>query len=198
VTFSRRSSIPYFVVFTTTPRSVTLAREIASDATVSVSVIRQVTIREPVVLPSPPITPTSSGDELDGSALPRGTGGFLRRVVRKKTSSTLRSLRSSGDSSSDHGHGSLAISPNFDLKEKPLPQLPLQTVWTNSQTLHTAMCLGFPKRPRSGSDPARKHPTLEEQAALPDGLHKSKILLNRFMVPSVSWAGLNVKVRRYP
>ncbi|KAI5121710.1 hypothetical protein M0805_002103 [Coniferiporia weirii] len=41
-TFSRRASIPYFVVFTTKPRSRTLAAEIMADATIAVSLVRRV------------------------------------------------------------------------------------------------------------------------------------------------------------
>lgn len=40
--FSRRSSLPYFVVFTTKPRSRTLAAEIMADATIAVSLVRRI------------------------------------------------------------------------------------------------------------------------------------------------------------
>ncbi|TEB34384.1 hypothetical protein FA13DRAFT_1753884 [Coprinellus micaceus] len=41
VSFCRDSSIPYFVVFSTTPRSRSLAREIAADSTIAISLVRQ-------------------------------------------------------------------------------------------------------------------------------------------------------------
>ncbi|KAJ7906257.1 hypothetical protein B0H13DRAFT_2020826 [Mycena leptocephala] len=82
VTFSRASSIPYFVVFTTTPRSSTLAREIASDATISISVFSQVTITEPAVLPiSPPQTPSEDSHESLPFQQPRTK--LLRRLRDK-------------------------------------------------------------------------------------------------------------------
>ncbi|KAG1745185.1 hypothetical protein EDB19DRAFT_1692879 [Suillus lakei] len=54
-TFSRRTSVPYFVVFTTKPRCAVLAREIAADATIAVSLVRKVTIK-PQLPPTSPDT----------------------------------------------------------------------------------------------------------------------------------------------
>ncbi|KAG6849370.1 hypothetical protein H0H93_009064 [Arthromyces matolae] len=66
ITFPRGSSIPYFVVFTTTPRSPELAKEIASDATISVSLLQQISVTEQTVAPpTPPRTPSTPGDESD-------------------------------------------------------------------------------------------------------------------------------------
>lgn len=45
--FHRRTSIPYFVVFTTSPRSRTLAAEIMADATIAVSLVRRVSFDKP-------------------------------------------------------------------------------------------------------------------------------------------------------
>ena len=65
-TFGRGNALPFFVVFTTTPRSASLAREIAADATISVSLIREVTVQETVLLPpTPPYSPTGSSDDLE-------------------------------------------------------------------------------------------------------------------------------------
>lgn len=92
VTFSRASSIPYFVVFTTTPRSSSLAREIAADATICVSILRQVTVTESVSLPpSPPQTPSGSSEDSDSS---RG-GKLLKRVV-KTTAPLMPSVPKAG------------------------------------------------------------------------------------------------------
>jgi len=55
------------------------------------------------------------------------------------------------------------------------------------------MCIGFPKRPRIQCDNQR-HPSLETVAALPDGLHKTRISLDKDMIPSIDWAGVSVKV----
>ncbi|KAJ7666143.1 hypothetical protein DFH06DRAFT_1268270 [Mycena polygramma] len=176
VTFSRASSIPYFCVFTTTPRSSTLAREIASDATVSISVFSQVTITEPAVLPiTPPQTPLSE-DSHDSLPFQQPRTKLLRRV-RSRTSPWSPRAQVQDDS---------------DTREKPLPRLPTQTAFSATQTIHTDICIGFPKRPRH-QPTSDKHPSLQSHQALPDGLHKSKIPLNRDMLPSIDWAGISVK-----
>ncbi|KAJ7634892.1 hypothetical protein FB45DRAFT_476879 [Roridomyces roridus] len=175
VTFSRSSSIPYFVVFTTTPRSSALAREIASDATISISVFSQVTITEAATFPiTPPQTPS---DESSSDSLPFRQPGQLLKRVRSRTSPW--SPRTPSDES--------------DLREKPLPRLPMQTVLSETQTMHTGICIGFPKRPRHQQKSAKDHPSLDAHNALPDGLHKAKIPLDRNMLPSIDWAGLSVK-----
>ncbi|KAJ3996425.1 hypothetical protein F5050DRAFT_1571502 [Lentinula boryana] len=168
VTFSRTSSIPYYVVFTTTPRSPVLAREIASDATISASLIRQVTVTEQSILPpTPPQTPSGS-DESDGI---RGVQ-LLKRVVKPL------SPRASDES--------------LEEDQKPLPRLPMHTVFKDSRLLHTSICIGFPKRPRQHSS-SDHHPSLEAQSSLPDGLHKAKFNLNKDMLPSIDWQGVSVK-----
>lgn len=175
VTFSRPSSIPYFVVFTTTPRSPDLAKEIAADATISVSLLRQVTVTEQASpLPTPPQTPSSSSEESD---VPRNK--LLKRVARGGHSRIMRATR--------------MLEENPDSRDKPLPRLPTQTVFTESTTLQNSICIGFPKRPRHQLGDLRGHPTLESHAALPDGLHKDKILLQKEMLPCIDWAGLSVK-----
>ncbi|KAF7360317.1 hypothetical protein MVEN_00761200 [Mycena venus] len=174
VTFSRASSIPYFVVFTTSPRSSTLAREIASDATISISVFSQVTITEATVLPiTPPQTPLS--DESSTESFPRSGTKLLRRVRSRTSPWSPRAL------------------DDPELREKPLPRLPTQTAFSETQTVHSSMCIGFPKRPRHQESSNKMHPSLQAHQALPDGLHKSKIPLNRDMLPSIDWAGVSVK-----
>ena len=92
-----------------------------------------------------------------------------------------------------------AFSVNKDVnKDKELPALPPPSppgafAYTEARTLQTRMSIGFPKRPRSACAPD-EHPSLEAHAALPDGLHKGKINLNPQLLPSIDWAGLNVKV----
>ncbi|KAJ7512755.1 hypothetical protein B0H11DRAFT_1787433 [Mycena galericulata] len=176
VTFSRASSIPYFVVFTTTPRSSTLAREIAADATVSISVFSQVTITEAATLPiTPPHTPLS--EESSSDSLPfKPSGTKLLRRVRSRTSPwSPQSL------------------DDLKMRDKPLPRVPTQTVFSETQTIHTGICIGFPKRPRHQQSSTKVHPSLHAHQALPDGLHKAKIPLDRDMLPSIDWAGVSVK-----
>ncbi|KAJ6588941.1 hypothetical protein B0H19DRAFT_1102139 [Mycena capillaripes] len=175
VTFSRASSIPYFVVFTTTPRSSTLAREIASDATISISVFSQVTITEPAVLPiTPPQTPLSE-DSHDSLPFQQPRTKLLKRVRSRTSPWSPRPL------------------DDAESREKPLPRLPTQTAFSATQIIHTNMCIGFPKRPRHQQSSDKVHPPLDAHQALPDGLHKAKIPLNRDMLPTIDWAGVSVK-----
>ncbi|KAJ7158185.1 hypothetical protein C8R43DRAFT_1124808 [Mycena crocata] len=177
VTFSRAASIPYFVVFTTTPRSSSLAREIASDATISISVFSKVTITEAATLPiTPPQTPLS---ESSHDSLPFQQSRTLLRRVRSRTSSRAApwSPRATDDP---------------EPQDKPLPRLPTQTAFSETQMVHNGICIGFPKRPRHQQS-SSKHPSLHSHQALPDGLQKAKIPLNRDMVPSIDWAGVSVK-----
>lgn len=177
VTFSRSSSVPYFVVFTTTPRSSTLAKEIAADASISVSLVRQITITEQAPLPpTPPQSP--SGSEGSGSDAHRR---LLKRVTR--SSPRLPRLRRVSDST-------------VDLQEKPLPSLPTQVAFFESRSLKHDISIGFPKRPRQLCD-TTSHPSLDSINALPDGLHKSKISLDKEMLPCIDWAGISVKVCMY-
>ncbi|KAJ7064985.1 hypothetical protein C8F01DRAFT_1021771 [Mycena amicta] len=181
VTFSRASAIPYFVVFTTTPRSSALAREIASDATISIAVFSQITITEAAVLPiTPPQTPQSEESSSSDSfsiQQPRSSSKLLRRVRSRTSPWSPRATTEEAEGRD---------------KDKPLPRLPTQTTFSDTQTIYNGICIGFPKRPRhqNGSE---KHPSLDAHTALPDGLHKSKIPLNRDMLPSIDWAGLSVK-----
>nr|GAT52931.1 predicted protein [Mycena chlorophos] len=180
VTFSRAASIPYFVVFTTTPRSATLAREIAADATISITVFSQITITETPALPiTPPQTPSEESSDA-ASSLSGRTGAKLLRRVRSKTSpwTTPRTSIVEDTDSRD--------------KEKALPRLPTQTTFSSTQTIYNGICIGFPKRPRHQQG-REKHPPLNAHQALPDGLQKSKIPLNRDMLPSIDWAGVSVK-----
>ncbi|KAF8155822.1 hypothetical protein B0H34DRAFT_798928 [Crassisporium funariophilum] len=171
VTFSRSSSIPYFVVFTTTPRSPALAKEIAADATISVSLIRQIVVSEQCSLPpTPPLTPTSEESEPQRSRL-------LYRVTRAQARRIPRRISESAISFS---------------RDKPLPQLPVQKTFSDSRTIHSDLCIGFPKRPRQQCD-SKSHPSLEEVAALPDGLHKTRIQLSADMLPCIDWQGISVK-----
>ncbi|KAI0760363.1 hypothetical protein C8Q74DRAFT_222201 [Fomes fomentarius] len=182
-TFLRKGSVSYFVVFTTYPRSSTLAREIASDATISVSLVREVRID--AITPrgglSPSLTsstPSTSSDESD--LPPVASRRLLERVVRSVPRTRRRALSLTRTSS------------RKEREEKPLPQLPSPGVY-ETRVLQTDMCVGFPKRPRYRMDPHQRHPSLESHKALPDGLYKGKIQLDKAMLPAFDWAGLCVK-----
>ncbi|THU92836.1 hypothetical protein K435DRAFT_820407 [Dendrothele bispora CBS 962.96] len=176
VTFSRHSSIPYYVVFTTTPRNPVLTREIASDATISVTLMRQITVTESSsTLPTPPQTPSGSSTSDEGGPV-SSRGKLFNRVKNGPWSP-----RTGSDE-------------NFDShREKPLPRLPMHTVFKETRLLHTSICIGFPKRPRQQTRKGEKHPSLDSQSALPDGLHKAKFVLNKDMLPSIDWSGVTVK-----
>ncbi|KAF5390852.1 hypothetical protein D9757_004539 [Collybiopsis confluens] len=170
VSFSRSSSIPYYVVFTTSPRNPALAKEIATDATISATLIRQITVTEPSSYPpTPPRTPSAASDESDGI---RGVQ-LLKRVVKPL------SPRTSDETIED--------------VNKDLPRLPMHAVFKDSRLLHTSICIGFPKRPRQHPRGDQNHPSLEAQSSLPDGLHKAKFNLNKDMLPSIDWSGVSVK-----
>ncbi|KAF8652356.1 hypothetical protein AX16_004386 [Volvariella volvacea WC 439] len=184
VTFSRSSSIPYFVVFTTTPRSPSLAKEIAADATISISLQRQITLTENMSLPpTPPQTPPSSGEE---SETPRGN--LFKRVksVQPRLRRRAKTLEEIPDIKET------TAPPLRAIVDKPLPRLPTQTVFSESRSLQNIICIGFPKRPRNPTDNHKLQAT-NPPMSLPDGLHKGKISLSRDMLPCIDWSGLNVK-----
>ncbi|KDQ58688.1 hypothetical protein JAAARDRAFT_176742 [Jaapia argillacea MUCL 33604] len=197
--FPRSGSIPYFVVFTTTPRSSSLAKEIASDATVTVSLIRRITVNAlhsglpPTPPPSPlrvsddsgyqsPVTPTSMSSKL------------LKRVVK---SAPPIMVRTPSQEIIDREPSSY-VPPNIppDMRHKPLPPPPSDALqpaksFSETRTLQTDVSIGFPKRPRaSRSD---RNSSTESHTALPDGLYKGRMNLNKYMIPGIDWAGLTVK-----
>ncbi|KAI0077382.1 hypothetical protein K474DRAFT_1707403 [Panus rudis PR-1116 ss-1] len=180
-TFPRSSSIPYFVVFMTKPRSPMLAREIAVDATISVSLLRQVSIMGARPSPSPTHSPTISlssstnSDDSDGSTSTRRR--LLRRVARSTPAESLR-----------RRPHNLSVP-----RDKPLPELPPKPGVSETRTLHTEMSIGFPKRPRSRLDPNQSHPSLDANNTLPDGLYKGSMRLDKTMLPTILWSGLSVK-----
>lgn len=179
VTFARASHIPYFAVFTTIPRSPDLVKEIAADATISVSLLRQVTVTEQSSgLLTPPLTPSTSSDE---SHTPRHK--LLKRVAQGSQSRLTSAARAMK-----------VFDENTELRDKPLPRLPTHSNFTDSRTIQNSICIGFPKRPRQFNSESRNHPSLDSHAALPDGLHRAQIALQKDMLPCIDWAGLSVKV----
>ncbi|KAJ2916569.1 hypothetical protein MD484_g3854, partial [Candolleomyces efflorescens] len=173
VTFCRSSlSIPYFVVFTTTPRAPLLTREIAADSTIAVALVRQITIQQPQMVF--PLTPPPSPSRESPVRL-------LRRVAK---SSSRLNLKRKRDGIVDFGD---------EFKDKPLPDLPLRTSFSEQKVIYSDLILGFSKRPRHRDCEDGSHPTLEEQSSLPDGLHKGKIPLHKEMLPCIDWPGVSVK-----
>jgi len=79
-----------------------------------------------------------------------------------------------------------------EVNAKALPALPTEGMF-ESRALCTDVCVGFPKRPRTRVEPHQRHPSLEAHSALPDGLYRGKMQLDRQMLPSVAWSGLTVK-----
>ena len=137
---------------------------------------------EQVVLPpSPPISPVNATGEKDGN------GNKLLRHVRSLN--LLQKAKGADDSRERPPipHGPATI------REKPLPRLPTHTAFTDTKTLDIHVSIGFPKRPRHPLD-SRKHPTLEEMAALPDGLCRSEFLLKEDALPSIDVLNLSVNV----
>ncbi|KII87629.1 hypothetical protein PLICRDRAFT_642508 [Plicaturopsis crispa FD-325 SS-3] len=192
VVFSRSNAIPYFVVFTTHPRSSSLAREIASDATVAVTLLRQVTLSVPAEAPpTPPQTPPSSGRESEEFEVPApllrsrtSRTKLLDRVVRSASPILSRGPRTPDARTADD-----EFFPRT--KNKPLPPLPIAS-FSETRTLLTDVCIGFPKRPRrGGSDDS--HASVQDQLSLPDGLYKGRVQLNKSMIRAIDWPGVRVK-----
>ena len=66
---------------------------------------------------------------------------------------------------------------------------------TDSRTLHTDVSVGFPKRPKGRAKTPGSHPSLDAVSALPDGLYKGTIPLQRGWFPSIKWKALSIEVR---
>ncbi|KAH8084368.1 hypothetical protein BXZ70DRAFT_1012051 [Cristinia sonorae] len=190
-TFSRSGSLPYFAVFTTKPRSSLLAREIAVDATIAVSLLRQVTVftsRSALKHSSTSSLSSSVSSEDLSTPSPSKLGGRFLRRMHKSASPISNALSSPSESIRSH----FSAPP---LREKPLPEIPPMPTpgVMETRTLQTDVSIGFPKRPRGRVEPNQKHPTLKEHTSLPDGLYKGKMQLNKNMLPSINWAGFTVK-----
>lgn len=195
--FSKNTQIPFFVVFTTQPRSKALCREIAADATIAVSLLRKVTvnIQRPYTIVSTPHTAPVTHQRGHGPPPTWNIGPDPGEVDSWSTATTMlkRMVKSAPPrlmKSSSYNDVRLAFSVNKELPPLPSPGAVAQV---ETRTLETRMSIGFPKRPRSACPP-NEHPSLEAHAALPDGLYKGKINLSPQMLPSIDWAGLNVKV----
>ncbi|KAF9568301.1 hypothetical protein CPC08DRAFT_679979 [Agrocybe pediades] len=186
LSFSRPSSIPYFVVFSTTPRSTEMAKEVAADSSISVSLVRQISITDQATcLPTPPLTPTSEESEPSFPSLPKGPR-ILRRIA--KSQPRLSRIRKNS--------GGTIPAPVAASREKPLPEIPValpMKAFSDMRPIKNDMSIGFPKRPRQVCDKEGGHPSLEIISALPDGLWKSKMPLRSDMLPSIEWAGISVK-----
>jgi hypothetical protein len=171
-TFSRRTSIPYFVVFTTKPRCAVLAREIAADATIAVSLVRKVTIRPQ--LPPTSLDTTQLSDDSDGpsSSLQSPRTKLQKRAPKTATTAVVRVPKTPEEPFS------------AAVRYKPLPELP--QAFSETHIVKTQVSVGFPKRPRHPNDP-------ESQTYLPDGLYKGKFQLSKDMIPGVDWPGVSVK-----
>jgi hypothetical protein len=89
--FSKNGQIPFFVVFTTQPRSKTLCREIASDATIAVSLLRKVTvnIERPCTIVSSPYTAPLIYQKSQGPPSAWNVGPNLEEVDSRSTATTI-------------------------------------------------------------------------------------------------------------
>ncbi|KAH8113946.1 hypothetical protein DFH11DRAFT_1509678 [Phellopilus nigrolimitatus] len=187
-TFSRKSSIPYFVVFTTKPRSRVLAAEIMADATIAVSLVRRVGFDKPdrnlpttISRHGPDSQQTRSASSFSPiSPLVNGQRARLLKRVAKSAPPILSAFRFS------------RADPDQDRDGESSPSEP-PTRLTDSRTLHTDVSVGFPKRPKGREPQPGSHPSLETVGALPDGLYKGQIPLQRDWFPSVKWKTLSIE-----
>ncbi|KAG6377543.1 Vps16, C-terminal region-domain-containing protein [Boletus reticuloceps] len=163
--FSRRSSITYFVVFATNTGSPCLIKEIAADATIVVSLTRKITfsLHPTPQTPTLPDTPPTS-DDSDNAYPFTPRSKLLRRSIKTPIQSHIRNE---------------SFPANRSASEFP------REAFSVSRTLQTQVSIGFPKRPRA-NDMAQN---------LPDGLYKGKVQLSKDMLPNVNWPGISVKVR---
>ncbi|KAJ7264043.1 hypothetical protein B0H12DRAFT_272113 [Mycena haematopus] len=173
--FTRASSIPFFVVFTTTPCSPILAREIAGDATITVSVRSVVSVVE------------------ESQATTTGTESVLSDRSSDSRSSRLTAKLFRGLQSKTSFSSFQASSYSHSTQSKPLPRLPSRTIFSDTQTVYSGMSIGFPKRPRHSSSSSKARPSLDEVRSIPDGLYKDKIPLGRDILTSFNWGGISVK-----
>ncbi|EIN08270.1 hypothetical protein PUNSTDRAFT_103055 [Punctularia strigosozonata HHB-11173 SS5] len=182
-TFPRSASLPYFVVYTTTPKSVPLSREIAADATIAVSLVRQIMIKQEHPLRS---RSSSADEDSDVQLVTVPRNKLYKRAASKTAPARFPTFGRVNEKNTLQG-----------LCDRPLPPLPgeqrkTRGAFSESRTLQTDIFVGFPKRPRNPGDP-RGHPSLEEHISLPDGLYKGRLPLHRDMIPTISWGGLQVK-----
>ncbi|KAH9833259.1 uncharacterized protein C8Q71DRAFT_798337 [Rhodofomes roseus] len=201
--FSRSSTMPYYVVFTTAPRSPTLAREIVLDATITVALVRQVNIEMP---PGSPASPYPSSPSLSSPALTNASSTSLSSSSDETTSYILahktRLLKRLVNSAPPRLPRRGLKLPNFPMPGHHRRRTPSEVIvtpveepegYSDERTLYTDVYAGFPKRPKLRTEPGQKHPSLNATALLPDGLYKAKMQLHPQMIPSIGWADLNVR-----
>ncbi|KAH8829052.1 hypothetical protein DL96DRAFT_1026113 [Flagelloscypha sp. PMI_526] len=151
----------------------------------------------PVLPPTPPMTPYSTNSSISSDE--SGEGGYkssklfkLKRPIQARPPRTRTGSAGPMVPPKLPSNG-FAFPILEEPSQKPLPRIQKQTVWTQSQILHTCFSPGFPKRPRLNFE-GRKHPSIEEVASLPDGLFRNKIPLDKNILGSIDWPGVSVKV----
>lgn len=187
----RASSIPLYVVFTTKPRSPSLAHEILADATITVSLTRQVNIDTIPISPSAtslqsPNSPSSSSSSHSVSGSENDVSSY---ILQHKTRLMKRMVNSAPPILSRRKLKLPAHLPPVGVRTAEVDR---PEGFSGTRTLYTDVCVGFPKRPRIRVEPGQ-HPPLNALAQLPDGLYKSKLQLNKHMIPSINWGDLSVK-----
>ncbi|KZT71888.1 hypothetical protein DAEQUDRAFT_736398 [Daedalea quercina L-15889] len=219
--FSRARTIPYYVVFTTAPRSAPLAREIVVDATITVALVRQVALEAPPASPSTPALSSSPASALPSPALTNASSTSLSSlsddahppsfVLAHKTRLLKRMVNSAPPRLPRRalrlpipGPGLRRPSADGDAPAAtvlaPAPASAQQEGYADERTLYTDVYAGFPKRPKlrvqpagARGEPGEEHRTLRATALLPDGLYKAQMQLHPQMIPTINWADLNVK-----
>lgn len=176
--FARNGFIPFYVVFSASPLFTHLAREIAIDSIISISVVREVTISDaPSLPPTPPRTPSPTRNDHDATSLASPLHkSRSRRVLRRLTQSAPLNAQSN-KSTTDLSNTTTSKGARRRLE----PSFETRSIYSDIRT-------GFPKRARRRDDLAR------DARRLPDGLYKSHVLLSDDILPSVSWAGTSIRV----
>lgn len=169
--FARDSESFFFVAFTTTPNDKSLATLIASDATITLNISCTYRFDPNQAAAHSSKTNQSSARETIWKWNEPPVSPLTRKPLRR--SSTKGKRQSLDDSGKE--------------KDKPLPTLPPPTAEDGETTvmLLSTTRTGFPHRPKRKPD----------QTNLPDGIWKGQLNYQWWMIPSLDWAGLSVKVR---
>ncbi|EJD40190.1 hypothetical protein AURDEDRAFT_187120 [Auricularia subglabra TFB-10046 SS5] len=183
-TFTRESAITYSVTFATDPPSRSLARDIAAEATITVSFARQL------------LFDPSRGIRTSYSTAPTSSAATA-------TSATTESSARSG--SSWFGLKRTATTPSARseangaprMLEKPLPAPPPEATTSEAKVLKSTVAHGFTRQRSKGSKHAKESsggsasgPGILFQ---PDGIYKGKMDLSSEALPTITYGGANVK-----
>ncbi|KZV89240.1 hypothetical protein EXIGLDRAFT_721563 [Exidia glandulosa HHB12029] len=189
-TFTRESAIPYSITFATDPPSRSLARDIASEAVITVSFARHLHF-DPSrgIRTSYSTAPTSSAASAATTATTESSGGGGRSFFGGlKRMATTPSRHAPTESSNGNGH-------NLKMMEKPLPAPPPEATTTDARILSTTLVHGFTRASSSSRSKHKKEGSGNGPGILftPEGTYKGKLDLSSEALPTIGYGGATVK-----